>query len=131
MSSFTSKLYITESEETKGSFRVTRAFSFYLGDKDAKKATGLKISVPRNFETNFASVPKLLWGLIPPYHPEYGKTSVLHDYLYSRQLFSSQKVCDSLFYHSMLVLGCPRWKAYLMYKAVDLFGKKAWDACEQ
>jgi len=131
MSSFTKKLYITESDKNPGMFRVTRGFSFYLGDKDSKRSTGMKITVPRNFETNFASVPRILWSIFPPYDPKYGKSACLHDYMYSKQMFGSQKVCDSIFLHSMRILGANSLKAWLMYKAVDLFGKKAWDACKK
>ena len=41
------------------------------------------ITVPRGFEPDFASVPRLLWPLVPP-HGRSRKAAVVHDYLYSR-----------------------------------------------
>jgi hypothetical protein len=39
------------------------------------------ITVPRYFVTDFASIPRFLWSLLPKWDG-YGTPSVVHDYLY-------------------------------------------------
>jgi Protein of unknown function (DUF1353) len=42
------------------------------------------VTVPRGFETDFASIPRFLWQLLPQWGL-YGWAAVVHDYLYSAQ----------------------------------------------
>ena len=83
------------------------------------------IKVPSGFITDFASTPKILWPIFPPWD-KYGKAAVLHDYLYSTKLFP-RKTCDKIFKEAMTVLKVPKWKRELMYLAVRLFGKSHYD----
>jgi hypothetical protein len=39
------------------------------------------VTVPKGFVTDFASVPKILWNVLPP-TGSYGKAAVIHDWLY-------------------------------------------------
>lgn len=79
------------------------------------------VSVPAGFETDFASVPRALWWLMPPTGP-YGKAAVVHDYLYRTYGYSSKIVADAIFYEAMKALGVKRCTRNLMYLAVHLFG---------
>lgn len=79
------------------------------------------ITVPAGFVTDFASVPKVLWNLLPPTGP-YGKAAVIHDYLYRSYGFSSKIVADAIFLEAMKALGVGRCKRNVMYLAVHLFG---------
>jgi len=44
---------------------------------------GLRLTVPKGFVTDLASVPFLLWMIFPPHGP-WAPAAVAHDYLYSR-----------------------------------------------
>lgn len=77
------------------------------------------ITVPKGKVTDFASVPRILWGLIPPYG-RYTEASVVHDYLYS--IGYNRKQADKIFYELMLKAEVNKFKAYTMFKAVRLFG---------
>lgn len=85
---------------------------------------GTIITVPRGFTTDFASVPRIFWNILPPFG-KYGNAAIIHDYCYDRQLFP-RKQCDLIFYKAMLEKGVPKWKAVTMYKMVRMFGKRAY-----
>lgn len=81
--------------------------------------------VPKNFITDFASVPKLLWSIFPPYG-KHLKAAVLHDFLYVVHMVS-RKDADGLFYRTMKESGVT-WRARPMWQAVRLFGGKAFNS---
>ena len=91
-----------------------------------------EIILPARFTSDFASVPRALWSLIPP-HGEYTYSAMMHDFFYRHHKYPdsgnwsiNRKMADKLFYLSMRAYGVGRVKAWLMYTAVRLFGKKAW-----
>ena len=87
---------------------------------------GQNIRVPRGFVTDFASVPRFLWRLLPP-TGVYGKAAVVHDYLYRTTMAPySRADADLVFLEAMEELGVPWWKRTLMYDAVRLFGEDAY-----
>lgn len=80
--------------------------------------------VPSGFVTDFASVPRLLWNLVPPYG-RYTKAAVLHDYFYITQAIS-RKDADGLFLRTMKELGVSRPLRKVMWAAVRLGGRFVW-----
>jgi len=82
--------------------------------------------VPKGTTTDFASIPRWLWCIFPPHDYEYLRASILHDFLYRSQI-KPRRVADKLFLKAMLKDGTPKWKAYLMYFAVRVFGRFAWE----
>jgi len=80
----------------------------------------IEIEIPRGFETDLASVPRLLWALIPP-HGKYTQAAIVHDYLYATGLVSRARA-DALFLTIMRAYKVPAWKRALMYLAVRAFG---------
>ncbi len=90
---------------------------------------GNRIDVPFNFITDFASVPKLFWNILPPWG-KYGRAAIIHDYLYftlGLDDIYSRKECDKIFLEAMVTSGAWRWKRQIMYYAVRLFGWFAWN----
>jgi hypothetical protein len=86
------------------------------------------IVVPAGFITDFASVPKGLWNIFPPFG-EWAAAAVVHDYLYKTQGLNGKydrKQADKIFKEAMEVLEVPKWKRELMYNAVRTFGKGGW-----
>ena len=88
------------------------------------KALPLKIVVPIGFVTDFASIPRIL-RLIIPKLGRWNKAAVLHDHAYQTQSMTRKQV-DSLFRDAMRDLGVVRWKIFLMFWSVRLFGWLAW-----
>jgi lysozyme family protein len=88
------------------------------------------ITVPGGFLTNGASIPRGLWDIsgYSPFHPCLIGPCITHDYLYS--LYSegivTKQMADSIFYEDLISEGIPVEMAYVMYKAVDIFGNKFW-----
>jgi len=80
-----------------------------------------RIVVPACFLTDFASVPKLLWNIMPP-TGTYGKAAVIHDYLYRTPKQASKDDADSVFLEAMKALGVGWWTRNTMYQGVHRFG---------
>lgn len=91
------------------------------------------VIVHKGFVTDGASIPRLLWGFIPPLS-RYGQAAVLHDYLRDVGTYyiedddinqqpeitaqMSVKQADEVFLEAMGVLKVNIIKRYLMYYAV-------------
>ena len=101
-----------------GKYCVIRDLTYQIGFL----GTGLAVTVPDGFMTDLASVPRLLWPIVPPHSPDYAAAAVLHDYLYEwNEGMFTKVVADGIFYEAMRVLGVPAWRAIMMYLAVRLW----------
>lgn len=80
------------------------------------------IHIPAGFETDFASVPKLFWNVLPP-NGVYGKAAVVHDYLYRTWHVATKDEADHVFLEAMTALGVNWVVRYTMYYAVHYFGR--------
>ena len=107
-------------------WQLVEEFFFYFDKED--DSTG--ITVPKNFVTDFASVPKFLWSILPP-TGRYTKAAVLHDYLYPKEckVDLTRKECDKIFLSAMKILGVKKYTRLVFYRAVRLFGKKHFKKC--
>jgi hypothetical protein len=84
-------------------------------------AGGDVIHVPAGFVTDFASVPKALWNILPP-TGKYGKAALIHDYCYRTPGIASKANADSIFLEAMTALGVGWWTRNTMYRGVRYFG---------
>ena len=75
---------------------------------------GKVLFIPKGTTTDFASVPRILWWLFPPYDRNYLVPSIVHDFFYRTQI-RDRKTADKIFYELMLKYGTPKWKAKLFY----------------
>lgn len=86
-----------------------------------------KITVEENFITDFASVPAM-FTLLVPRTGEYILATILHDWLYSMGSISFETMtryeADRIFKEFLKMLGVPKWKTYLIFYAVRLFGSR-------
>lgn len=108
-------------------FKLLEGFEYYR-ENDKNDV----IRVPKDFVTDFASIPRLFWSILPPQGTKknrYGKAAVLHDFLYDRQrVFSgfhglSRKEADDIFYEAMRAVKVSKFVAKLFYYSVRLCGK--------
>lgn len=102
------------------SWRLSKPLTYFVGSEDS----GISVTVPEGFITDFASIPRGLWNLFPRWG-KHGHAAVVHDFLYwTHQI--PRKEADGVFLEAMRVLKTPEWKARLMYRAVRIFGGLAW-----
>ena len=119
MSRFTEILLVSPLADGK-SWVIKKDFGYDVREE----GSGDTINVPIGFMTDFASVPRPLWWLLPKWG-KYGNAAVIHDYCYWEQS-RSRKKSDLIFHEAMQVLEVPDWKIFLMYYAVRLGGGLAW-----
>lgn len=115
--------YITVMQDTD----KDASFNHYKVLDDCEVQT-YDLVIPRDFVTDFASVPRVLWPLFPPYGRAM-PASILHDYIYTvhpKETQLTPKVeryfADNLFYNAMIAIGISKFQATLMYYAVRWFG---------
>lgn len=133
MSSFTTELVVQSIDDRK--WRVNERFNYNIDTADSSNA----VEVPVGFITDFASIPRILWVLLPPWG-KYGKAAVIHDYMYTEHkhsVFSAEgvesfvqierKQADDIFLQAMEVLGVNVITRYAMYAAVRVFGQRPWN----
>jgi hypothetical protein len=121
VSSFTKEVIVSPKKDGKR-WELKEEFEYYtdlLGERRVFK-------VPPGFVTDFASIPKPFLALpFITYHDKFNKAAVIHDWLYHTKEVQ-RKVADRIFLEGLLVLGIPKWKAYLFYAVVRLFGWTHW-----
>lgn len=81
---------------------------------------GRHITVPSGFITDLASVPRVLWSVVPPFGT-YTYAAIIHDYLY-RQGGTSRVVADATFAEVMEVEGTDKFTRLIVYLSVRMFG---------
>ena len=87
-------------------------------------SNGGDIVIPVNFTTDFASVPWLLWGVIPT-TGNHNLAALVHDYLYYSR-YQNRLFCDRELFYWLRKTGSNKLKAYLMYWTVRVWGAKWW-----
>jgi len=89
----------------------------------------IKIAVPSGFETNLASIPRVVWS-IPGFAPfgRIEKPSVLHDYLYSKDcpIDISRQKADEILVDGMKTEGENWLVRRTVYIVVRGFGASHW-----
>jgi len=88
------------------------------------KSLNQMVAVPEGFITDFASVPRIFWNILPP-SGKYTKAAVLHDYFYQTHLVD-KKTADNIFKEAMECLGVSKFKIWCMYNAVKFFGASSY-----
>lgn len=102
-------------------YRVARRFRYHSA------LIGRIIEVPADadYRTDFASVPRLFWRILPPHGP-YAKSAVIHDWLCDQRGRTgiNSKTTHKIFREAMIVDHVPSWKVATMYRAVRWFGPR-------
>lgn len=107
-------------------WRVLREFRFWA---ELPRLGRIWITVPAGYLTDGASVPRLVWGLVPPWGA-YGQAAVVHDLLCEylvvmtdagKQVDITRAEADALFLEAMIVLRVPTPNRSLMYAGVSTY----------
>ena len=121
MSSFLDPLRIEAVEGSDRQFKILEPFRYWIDELHK----GPVITVTEGFITDFASVPRILWAIFPPYG-RYGKSAVVHDWLYKTGMYDKKR-CDEIFLEAMEVRGVSWITRNTLYYAVRVFGFIAWN----
>jgi len=119
VSRFTDALVVTPLADGS-TWVMVRAFGYDVGSE----GSGNHIEVPIGFQTDFATIPRPFWVILPKWG-RYGNASVIHDWLYWAQP-RARLEADAIFFEAMGVLGVSAPVKYVLYGAVRLFGGLAW-----
>jgi len=82
------------------------------------------LEVPTGFVTDFASIPRLFWSLLPP-DGEYTYPAIIHDYLYWTQ-DRPREEADEILKIGMQEFGIRASIVTAIYSAVRVGGGSAW-----
>jgi hypothetical protein len=119
MSRFTNMLVVSPYADGK-TWYLRRTFAYDVGAEGSSET----IMVPQGFTTDFASIPRVFWAVLPRWG-KYGNAAVIHDYLYYQQKYQRREA-DKIFLEAMGVLQVPVWQKYPIYWAVRIGGWLAW-----
>jgi hypothetical protein len=86
--------------------------------------SGVVITVPTGFVTDFASIPRAFWSVLVP-TGRYGRAAIVHDYLYWEQTCTREQA-DRILLLGMTESGVDRVTREAIYAAVRLAGHTAW-----
>jgi hypothetical protein len=89
--------------------------------------SGVSITIPKGFVTDFASIPQPLWsfGLSP--YGRYSKAAIVHDYLYWVQDCTKDQA-DNILVIAMKESGVSSIQEIEIYEGVHLGGDFAWQS---
>ena len=104
-------------ENPKEPFLTNVDHAVKIGDRD--------FLIPKGFQFDFASIPGFARWIFPKVG-RYAWAAMIHDYLYANRI-GTRKEADDLFLRIMLTHNVAKWKAYVMWFAVRVGGKRAWD----
>ena len=90
---------------------------------------GRSFLIPRLFESDGASVPRLFWRVVfPPTDSKAAAAGVCHDFIYRTQPPEWTRLeADRMFLALLIEFGAPLHSAFMAYLAVRLFGGSAWE----
>ncbi len=115
-------ILVEESGDASRPWRLMRDVVYETND-------GELIVAPEAMLTDFASIPRWVWWLWPPYDPTYGKAAVIHDWLYQMagQIPGRtylRREANLIFMEAMESLGAGYFRRSTLFNAVELFGPR-------
>jgi hypothetical protein len=121
MDRFSSLLLVSPLADGK-TWVLMKEFDFSVSFSDGVQT----IAVQAGFQTDFASIPRPLWVLLPKWG-KYGNAAVVHDWLYWVQPTGvSRSRADQALLLGMRGLQVTAWQQVLIYSGVRAFGWLAW-----
>lgn len=105
-------------------WRVKESFSFTFHWKKQEAV----VTIPKGYLTDGASVPRIFWGIVPPWGI-HGAASIVHDFLCEylsvmvdgKLVPISRKEADKIFTLAMIESGVPSDKIALISESVETY----------
>jgi hypothetical protein len=107
---------ISATMQPNGTWTLNRKLTYH------SDVTDRTYVVPRGFNTDFASVPRLPVAYMLTANTAHAP-AVLHDWLY-RTGTEPRTVCDAIFREAMQITGVPSWRSWLMWAGVRAGGRR-------
>lgn len=110
---------------TKPLYSLLKALTIELSDKSV-------ITIPEGFVWDLSSVPRFLWGLLPP-DGDFSLATIIHDYLYITKIKSRKFADKEMLIWSKVVSGTNNkisirnFDNQIRYIAVRAFGWLVWN----
>jgi len=79
-------------------------------------------TIPKNFKTDLASIPRILWPVLAPQYSGFVAPAILHDWLYSCGNLGTRKWADEVLYSALIQQGVGFYTALEFYATVRFFG---------
>ena len=87
------------------------------------------VTVPKGLLTDGPSIPRAARSIVPWDGPIL-EPSIVHDWMYGNPETGSREFADKVFLAGMAAAGVPRFRRWLIYRAVRAFGQKAFEQGE-
>ena len=97
-------------------WRLTEPLTFVTSE-------GYVLDIPEGFLTDFASVPRCLWWILPLTDGQYDAAAVVHDYAVRNRIAYGFNIstCADIFREALQASGVAPWKVMAMWRAVWAF----------
>ncbi len=82
-----------------------------------------KYIIPKNFKTDLASIPRVLWPLLAPQYSGFIAPAILHDYLYRCNDNTTRQFADEVLYSALITKNVTPFMASKFYLGARLFGE--------
>jgi hypothetical protein len=105
----------------------TTGINYKLDDDLIVSINGRTLTIDAGFETDLASIPRILWPLFAPNDDYTVYPAIVHDYLYSCADPVTRKYADDVLYSFLLKSGASYRHALEFYLAVRFFGGSHFD----
>ena len=119
------------------SYKVAHPDVWHLEQPYTRKTSIGIVTVPPCFVWDGASVPRVLWNIIPTWG-SYSGAALIHDWLYRTRTRCAgctktitKEEADRVFYELMLEDGVRKSRAWVMWQAVAFLGGKAWSRMKE
>lgn len=99
-----------------------KGYKYRTCDDMRIKINGQKLIIPKNFETDLASIPRLLWPIFAPQYAGFVAPAILHDYLYRCDDVINRQFADEVLYSALITEDVTAFTASKFFLAVRLFG---------
>lgn len=83
---------------------------------------GKKYTIPKDFKTDLASIPRILWPILAPQYAGFVSPAILHDYLYRCNNHITRQFADEVLYSALITEDVTAFTASKFFLAVRLFG---------
>ena len=99
-----------------------KGYDYKTCDRINVTIDGKKYVIPKDFETDLASIPRFLWPIFAPQYSGFVAPAILHDYLYRCDNHINRQFADEVLYSALITENVTAFTASKFYLGVRLFG---------
>lgn len=105
-------------------YQICKKIKFTINNRE--------FTIPANFQTDLASIPKIAWPIMAPAHSSLIRAAIVHDWFYRKTCDFTRYETDLIFYHILRNDGVSVIRASIMYYTVRWVGWNYYneDYCE-